>query len=662
MSAARHPMGDHPMAHSCLSPRTVARRGGLLPACLAAALLVASAPGEARADPQAARPDEVAQPTLAADLPGLLAPNKIGDADVQRRIDAGVKYLKSIQSRNGRIGTKGRVFNMTYPVGQTALALLAMLEAGVPMTDPSARRALSYAFETPADHTYEVALQAMVLAKLPKDKRGRSHRRSMEQVLKRLVDWQADDGMWSYWLVNPRNVPGIERGGRGITVGRNWRDRYESGDNSNTQFAVLALWELGKRGVEIPEPALRRAADHFLKTQSVANGWYYVKCYKDYGLPSQSPTMTATGLASLYILRDLLGEKGAAGEGVFDGQRSDNCGRTGPFDAAINRAFTRVEADLDGLGGLAGLYGGPPFPLSGYYSYSIERIGVACGLKQIGRHDWYREGVWYYLSHQRKDGSWTVGYNPAVETSLAVLFLAKGRAPFIVNKLRWPGDWSNHTRDLRNLVTYAENTFEQRFRWQIVDVRGKVDEWLDAPVLYLSGHESPGAIAEEDRRKLREFAERGGVILADNCCKARPFDEGFRLLVKQVFPESELRELAPGHAVYSSHFKLKMDRKRPVLGLDLPADKLAAEGRQLAGTDATRTVLIYAPWTIGCAWHQNQTTNYEWIFQLGINVFRHATGKRPLRRPLDGYSAPMALPARPEPAQQPGVTEDPFSK
>jgi len=642
--------------------RSPARRAGLLTACLAAALLVASVPGAARADPQAARLAEAAQPTLAADRPGLIAPNKIGDADVQKRIALGVKYLKSIQSRDGRIGTKGRVFNMTYPVGQTALALLAMLEAGVPLGDPSARRALSYAFDTPTDHTYEVALQAMVLAKMPRDKRGRSHRRSMEQVLKRLVDWQAADGMWTYWLTNPRHVRGNERGRRGITVGRNWRDRYESGDNSNTQFAVLALWELGKRGVEIPEPALRRAADHFINTQSVTHGWPYVKRYEDYRLPSQSVTMTATGLASLYILRDLLGAKGAAGEGVFDGERSADCGRPGPFDAAINRAFTRVEADLDGLGGLTGLYGGPPFPSSAYYSYAIERIGVATGLKQIGRHDWYREGAWYFLGHQQRDGSWTVGYNPAVETSLAVLFLAKGRAPFVVNKLKWPGDWCNHTRDLRNLVLYAEDTFEQRFRWQIVDVRGKVDEWLDAPVLYLSGHKSPGAIAEEDRKKLREFAERGGVILADNCCKAKPFDEGFRLLVKQVFPESELRQLAPGHAVYNSHFKLKADRKRPVLGLDLPANTLAAEGRRLAADKVSRTVVIYAPWTIGCAWHQNQTTNYEWIFQLGINVFRYATGKRPLRRPLDGYSAPMQPPAERRTTDQPGDLVDPLSK
>jgi len=626
-------------------------------ACLVAALLLA-APSASPGGATGQAPGVSARTEFA----GPVVPNTVRDTHVEKSIALGVRYLKRSQSRDGRIGTKGRVFNHCYPVGQTALALLAMLEAGLPVTDPSARKALSYAFETPTDHTYDVALQAMVLAKLPKDKLGRSQRRTMELLLKRFVDWQADDGMWTYWLMDPRRVPGAERGRRGRTVGRNWRDSFRSGDNSNTQFAVLALWELGKRGVEIPERTLRRAAGHFTRTQTVTNGWPYVGNYKDYDVPSQSVTMTATGLASLYILRDLLGAKGAAGEGAFDGERSPQCGKAGPLDSAINRAFSRTEADLEGLGGLTGLYGGKPFPVSAYYSYAIERIGVASGLKQIGSHDWYREGAWYFLTHQQRDGSWKVGYNKVVETSLAVLFLAKGRAPFIANKLKWPGDWCNHTRDLRNLVRYAENTFEQRFRWQIVDVRGNVDEWLDAPILYISGHQSPWRLDDGDRKKLRRFAERGGIILADNCCKAPAFDEGFRRLIAQVFPESELRELAPAHKIYSSHFKLKADSNHPLLGLDLPINKLEAEGKQLAGGDPTRTVVVYAPWTIGCVWHQNLLTNHERVFQIGVNLFRYATGKRPLRRPLDGYSRPIKPSTQRRTTEQPGDLVDPFSE
>jgi len=395
--------------------------------------------------------------------------------------------------------------------------------------------------------------------------------------------------------------------------------------------------------------------------------------------------MNATGLASLFILRDLLGE---VGEGLFDGEKSPDCGKPGRLDRSLEAAHNRVIRDLNISSGLMFLYGGEPFPSSGYYSYSVERVGVACGLKELGGHDWYREGAWYFLRNQQQDGSWRVGYTPGVETSLAILFLAKGRAPFIINKLRWRGDWNNHTRDLANFVRYAEYTFEERFRWQIVDIAGSVEEWLDAPLLYLSGHQAPRLFSDEEKKKLRRYVEKGGVILADDCCKSKEFDEEFRKLVKEVFPEGELHELPGVHRVYSSHFKLKPDAAHPLLGLDLPVkllEKGTAEVRPAGqpaggapagpsaqptdaaadsapGEPATRTVVFYAPWTIGCVWNQNLTTNHERVFQLGVNIFRYATGERPLRRPLDGTSKPIPVTAKPAQPGPPAKLLDPALK
>ena len=572
-------------------------------------------------------------------------PNEIRDAHIRVVLDAAIKYLKSIEKRNGVIGTDGHVFNHTYPVGPTALGLLAMIEAGVPMNDPHVRAAYKYVFETRTDHSYEVALQAMVLARQPSDRVGRSERRAMELLLKRFVDWQATDGMWTYWLLDPREVPAGERGGWGRLVGSTWRKEFASGDRSNTQFAVLALWEMSKRGVEVPKRTLRLAADQFLQTQNATSGWSYVKDAKKYNHPEQTPTMNATGLASLYILRDLLGE---TGEGLFTGASSPNCGKPGAMDEAIEQAYQRVVRDLGINSGLSFLFGGDPFPRSGYYHYAIERVGVACGLKQLGDHDWYREGAWYFLRNQQADGSWTAGYTPGIETSLAILILAKGRAPFLMNKLAWRGDWNCHTRDLSNLTRYAENTFEMPFRWQIVDIRGDISDWLDAPVLYLTGHQRP-AFSDEEKKKLREFTEKGGLILAEACCGSKEFDAGLRELAAALFPEVPLAGLTSEHPVYSSHFKLKPLTNQPLLGVDLPVDKLAEAGRKLAGKETSRTVLVYSPTAIGCIWNQDLRTNHERQFQIGINVFRYATGNVAMRRPLDGSSKPIAAPTGPPP-------------
>ena len=624
-------------------------------ALIAAALLVAVAASARAAPRKLPLPGDAPIPKK---LVAPKTPNDIRDAHVRVIINRGLTYLKSLEKRNGLIGTERKVFNGRYPVGQTALAMLAMLEAGVPWNDPHIRAAMTYTFETPTDRTYDIALQAMVLSRLPRDKLGRTQRRAMASLMQRFVDAQAADGMWTYWLLDPRRVPNGERHSWGKVVGVNWRKEFLSGDRSNTQFAILSLWEMSKRGVEIPARTLRLAADQFRETQTSGSGWSYINNPKKYGHPDQTPTMNATGLASLYILRDLLGE---VGEGVFTGSRSLGCGKPGRLDEAIERAHSRVVRDLGTTGGLLHLYGGDPFPRSGYYHYSIERVGVACGLKQLGDHDWYREGAWYFLNNQQKNGSWTVGYTPGIETSFALLFLAKGRAPFLANKLRWRGDWNAHTRDLSNLVRYAENTFEQRFRWQIVDVRGKVDEWLDAPVLYVTGHKSPTVFTDDEKKKLRAFALRGGIILGEACCGAKAFDTGFRALVAEVFPEAKLEELTKEHPVWTSHYKLKPERRKPLWGLTLPRKVLEPQGQAAAGKNATRTVVIYAPWAVGCAWNQNQTTRYERLFQLGINVFRYATGNRPLRRPLDGFSKPVPANLTPKKeAPRPKTDDEPL--
>ncbi|NLX58375.1 MAG: DUF4159 domain-containing protein [Phycisphaerae bacterium] len=619
-------------------------------------------------------------------------PMEITDAHVQASLEQAARFLRSKQASDARIGATGKVLNFAYPVGQTGLALLAMLEAGVTLDDPALRAAFTYVMETPTDHTYEVAIQAMVLAKLPKDSLGRSERRAMEALLRRFVEWQAQDGMWTYWLLDPRRVPPAEHSGWGRVVGSTWRDAFKSGDRSNTQFAVLALWEMSKRGVEIPRVTLDRSARMFMDTQNVWGGWSYIKDAEKYDHPPMSPTMNATGLASLYILRDLLGE---TGEAVFDGRKSEDCGKLGPIGEAIERAHQRVCLDVDELGGMFVPYGGKPFPRSGYYHYSIERVGAASGLKQLGGHDWYRNGAWSYLRTQNKDGSWTMaddegrlrsteGYNAIVETSFGMLFLAKGRAPFVINKLRWRGDWNNHARDLPNFTRYAESVFEQRFRWQIADISGEVDQWLDAPILYISGHQPPTNFTELEKRKLRRFVERGGVILADNCCHVEAFNDGFRALMKEVFPEASLRELEADHPVYSSHFKLVPDKRRPVFGLDIavqPPDpseidpepwyRMAPsvapspqDSRQEPSGDPsepvakpTRTVVYFCPWNIGCVWNQNLTTNHEWVFQFGVNLFRTATGNRRLHRSLDSTtqeSGKAGKPASDRPKSTPG--------
>jgi len=61
-----------------------------------------------------------------------------------------------------------------------------------------------------------------------------------------------------------------------------------------------------------------------------------------------------------------------------------------------------------------------------YFLSSLERVGVIYGLDKIGRTDWYQFGAEQILRAQNRDGSWgDNGYGPVVNTSFALLFLAR---------------------------------------------------------------------------------------------------------------------------------------------------------------------------------------------------------------------------------------------
>ncbi len=514
----------------------------------------------------------------------LPAQEVTGD-QVKRAIRRGTTYLAGVQ------GADGHWTMMHQPGGTTALSVFAMLTAGVPRDDPHIRAGLAAVQNTANLHTYTVALKIMALATAD----PRAYARDIQVAADWLVKTQLSAGTWSY---------GQRMGAFG-----------GMGDHSNTQYALLGLYEASRAGAQIPPRVWEIAERHWMLTQMKDGGW-------GYSPTAQGPatgSMTTAGLASLYIVGNSVvtrREKGFTKEG-----KAPHCGQ-----------YANHTALMAGLNWLTLRFsvrenpGSHSWPY--YYLYGLERVGMLIGLSRFGGHDWYREGAGFLVQQQRGDGSWG---DSIVDTSFALLFLGKGHRSLLVNKLRWSRntDWTPDRNDAAHLTTWLGNQLGEPVTWQVVDWDAPMEQWLEAPILYFTGHSFP-RFTKDTAEKLRRFVENGGVILAEACCGSKAFVDGMRAFAEDVFGEFPLRPLEPEHPIYHAAY-------------DLNVEDFEIEGIDLG----CRTSILFSPRDLSCLWEQmNIPVLSEQALRMGANIAAYATGREPLRDRLARVRLPEANPTQ----------------
>ena len=256
-----------------------------------------------------------------------------------------------------------------------------------------------------------------------------------------------------------------------------------------------------------------------------------------------------------------------------------------------------------------------------YYLYAVERVGILSGQRFFGKHDWYREGAAELVRRQDRDGSWSEANGGAiVNTSFAILFLAKGHKPVLVHKLQWSSDqqWNQDRNDAAHLVSFLSDRLGSPVTWEVVGLDARVEDWLAAPILYFNGHVPP-RFDLRAVKKLQEYVQQGGTILAEACCGRREFAEGFRAFAKQAWPDFELHPLPPDHPVFRSLFRLD-------------GSKIHLEGIDVS----CRTAVFFSPDDLSCLWEQgNIPIKSEQALRLGANIAAYATGLEPLPDRLD---------------------------
>jgi hypothetical protein len=201
------------------------------------------------------------------------------------------------------------------------------------------------------------------------------------------------------------------------------------------------------------------------------------------------------------------------------------------------------------------------------------------------------------------------------------LFLSRGRAPVVFNKLQYdlggkPGNWNQRPRDIANIVHWISKQIERDLNWQIVSLKAPSRELHDAPVLYLAGNQDLKFTAEEET-KLKQFCQDGGILMANADCGTAAFADAFRKLGTKLFPQYEFRELPPDHPIFTNeqYLRTRWKNPQPVLAL----------------SNGVRELMILLPTNDPAKyWQLQEVSGREEGFQLADNVFLYSVDKQNL--------------------------------
>jgi Domain of unknown function (DUF4159)/Prenyltransferase and squalene oxidase repeat len=521
-------------------------------------------------------------------------PIVVNPETVQKSIDRSVAFLMSGQKEDG-----GWDEVADYPGGVTSLVVLALLTAGLPPDHPKVVNGLNYLRQRVPKKTYNVALQSMAFCAANPSKFAAEIQRNTEWLLKA----QCIDGSWSYG-----------EGGN-------------SGDPSNTQFALLALYEAQRAGAQLSSEEWRavygRSKRYWLSIRNKDGSFPY----------NASPlstdvrgSMTCAGIASLVIVGSQLD-----GSEAWADNKINCCGQDASNDHEINAALRWLTANFTVHSNPGNL---GQFHL--YYLYGLERAGRMTGQRFLGDHDWYREGCEALMRIQESvSGKFDSAYpslgNDYTETAFGLLFLAKGKRQVVINRLKFGKgeDWNHHSMAMQHLTSHTERAWKRDLAWQTIDLqKAKVADLLEAPVLFISASNAP-VLTNESRELLSEYVKQGGFIFAEACdgdgCNGKAFDDYMRRFAADVLGKP-LEKLSPDHPIW--HAERSVDLK------SLP------ENFWLYGVQSCcRLGLVYSPMPLSCRWELNipygARPNYEPKIQaeldnitlLGVNVLSYVTGK-----------------------------------
>ena len=188
-----------------------------------------------------------------------------------------------------------------------------------------------------------------------------------------------------------------------------------------------------------------------------------------------------------------------------------------------------------------------------------------------------------------------------------------------IAKLRHGGGWDTAPNALGNLLA-ALNQIEatrastRKFNIPINDEIGSF------PIVYMHGR-FEFTLPQGQRDRLKKHLSYGSMLFADACCGSKKFDRAFRDLVKQMYPDKELKRIPIDNELFSTTIGHDLRQVKRRVNRDGGANAGADTGIEvgepfLEGIEIDgRYVVIYSKYDISCALERQSTSTCEGYLQ-----------------------------------------------
>lgn len=365
---------------------------------------------------------------------------------IDEAVAKGTEYLISLQRPDGSFPQwsdpallGSHAFDKEYPMGMTALCLLALLHSGVNPNEPVIEKGFEYVKELPYKKVYCVGTLLMALESRylpPKSLKPKVIKRGESVVLTGFVRKLGKDQPWMQemtdWLLKAEKADG----------GWEYSLKPFHADLSNTQYALLGLKAAARCQMKIPVEVwsrnLRYVLDSQAKTGPVvylpepskekkatggsvivsrpkknsgaglrARGWGYstTKSKPDSADENEYGSMTTAGIACLILCKSEL----------LIANKMDRK-LLAETDAAIADGFAwlwnnwAIEANPKAKGFF-----------DYYYLYGLERAALIDGREYIGDKNWYKEGAEFICQNSNR----AINGSYSDDVAFALLFLKR---------------------------------------------------------------------------------------------------------------------------------------------------------------------------------------------------------------------------------------------